>query len=122
MLNGNEVYWEAGAKFDISPVVGRRARARLIDEVRKTPGYCGGELSPNASTSDIPTDRQPAENMVMVTEYFERPCPKYPRGRWFTIADGKVIVDARLIDPRNEYAVAGLPAQGPRRHRCSTSR
>ena len=112
VLNGNEVYWEAGSDFETSPwwVV---ERARAIDKVQQTPGYIGGELEPNASTSDIPTDRQPSDNMVMVSEYFERPCPKYPRGRWFTIAAGKVIVDARLIDPRNELPWQDYPLQDP---------
>ena len=101
VLNGNEVYWEAGAPFDTSPWWAVE-RARLIDELRGLPGYIGGELSPDASTSDIPTDRQPSDNMVMVTEYFERPCPKYPQGRWYTFAAGRLIVDARLIDPTTE--------------------
>jgi hypothetical protein len=112
VLNGNEVYWEAGCDFDTSPwwVV---ERARLIPEVIKSPGYCGGKLTPNASTSDIPTDRQPADNMVMVTERFERPCPSYPRGRWLTIADGKIIIDARLIDPTAEKPWQDYPLQDP---------
>jgi hypothetical protein len=112
VLNGNEVYWEAGAEFETSPWWATE-RARLITEVMHTRGYCGGKLTANASTSDIPTDRQPADNMVMVTERFERPCPKYPRGRWLTIADGKVIVDARLIDPRMETAWQDYPLKDP---------
>jgi len=110
VLNGNEVYWEAGADFEVSPWWAVE-RARLIDEVRQLPGYVGGALAPNASVSDIPTDQQPTDNMVMVTEVFERPCPKYPRGRWFTIADGKIIVDARLVDPRNQMPWQDYPHQ-----------
>jgi hypothetical protein len=112
VLNGNQCYWEAGAKFLYSPWWATEI-ARDIDEVKRTPGYCGGELAPNASVSDIPTDRQPADNLVMVTERFERPCAEYPRGRWFTIADGKVIVDARLIDPRNEHPWQDYPLLDP---------
>jgi hypothetical protein len=108
VLNGNECYWEAGAKFEMSPWWATE-RARLISEVKQTPGYVGGELTANASVSDIPTDRQPADNLVMVTEMFERPCPKYPRGRWLTIADGKIIVDARRVDPRAEYPWQDYP-------------
>ena len=112
VLGGNEVYWEAGSDYETSPWWATE-RARLIESVRQTPGYVGGELSPDASTSDIPTDRNPTDNMVMVTEFFERPCPKWPRGRWFTIAQGKVVVDARLIDPRNEYPWQDFPLQDP---------
>ena len=112
VLSGNEVYWEAGAEFETSPWWATE-RARVIQHVTQTPGYIGGKLAPNATTSDIPTDRRPSDNMVMVTEYFERPCPKYPRGRWLTISDGKVIVDARLIDPRNEQVWQDYPLKDP---------
>jgi hypothetical protein len=112
VLNGNEVYWNPGSKFETSPwwVV---ERARDIDEVYKTAGYVGGKLTPNASVSDIPTDRQPAENLVMVSDLYERPCPQYPRGRWMTIAEGRIIIDARLIDPRAEYPWQDYPVEDP---------
>jgi hypothetical protein len=112
VLNGNECYWEAGADFEASPWWATE-RARAIDAVMQTPGYIGGPLTPNASTSDIPTDRHPADNMVMVTEMFERPCPKYPRGRWLTIVDGKIVVDARLIDARSETVWQDYPLKDP---------
>jgi hypothetical protein len=111
VLNGNEVYWEAGSEFDSSPWWAIE-RARLISDVKHVPGYVGGELAPDARTSDIPTDR-PDSDQVMVTELFERPCPKWPAGRWFTVAAGKLIVDARLIDPRNEYPWADYPLKDP---------
>jgi hypothetical protein len=120
VMNGNEVYWAAGAEFETSPWWATE-RARLIDDVRKTPGYVGGDLEANASISDIPTDRQPADNMVIVTECFERPCPAYPRGRWMTIVNGRVVVDARLIDPRNVNWWQDYPNQTPD-GRSSTSR
>jgi hypothetical protein len=94
VLTGNEVYAEPGVDFNDSPWYAIE-RARPIDEVKQTPGYCGGDLKPDASTSDIPTDREKSDNMVMVTEYFERPCPKYPEGRCMTFAAGKPIVDYR---------------------------
>lgn len=112
VLNGNEVYWEAGSSFEDSPWWCVE-RARLIERVVQLPGYCGGELSADASTSDIPTDRQPTDNMVMTTEYFERPCPSYPNGRWLTVAQGKVIVDNRLIDPRNQTPWQDYPLKDP---------
>jgi hypothetical protein len=45
----------------------------------------------------------------MVRDYYERPCPKWPRGRWLTIANGRVIVDNRLIDPTAEYPWQDYP-------------
>jgi hypothetical protein len=111
VFNGNECYWEAGCKFDTSPWWAVE-RARLISDVKNTPGYVGGKLTPDAQTSDIATDA-PDADMVMTTEVFERPCPKWPAGRWFTIAAGKVIVDARLIDARNEYAWQDYPLKDP---------
>lgn len=99
VLNGNEVYWEAGCDFNDSRWYAIE-RARSIDDVKETPGFIQGEeLAPDASTSDIPNDRDGANNLVMVTEYFERPCPKYPDGRCLTIANGRPIVDYRFIDP-----------------------
>ena len=110
VFSGNEVYWESGAEFYKSPWWAIE-RARLISEVQQMPGFCGGKLTPNASTSDIPTDTHPDAESVIVTEFYERPCPKWPRGRWFTIYDGRQIVDARVIDPRNEYAWQDYPVR-----------
>lgn len=112
VMNGNEVYWEAGADFETSPWWAVE-RATLIEQVMQRPGYVGGKLEPDASTSDIPTDRHPDENMVMVTDVFERPCPQYPRGRWLTIAAGRMVIDARLLDPRNESPWQEYPLQDP---------
>ena len=57
---GNEVYWEAGSSYENSRWWAVE-RAKLIDEVYQMPGYAGGELIADASTSDIPTDRRPGE-------------------------------------------------------------
>lgn len=95
-FNGNEAYSEPGCKWEDSDWWAVE-RAVPIDEVKELPGFVGGEISPDATTSDIPTDKKDRENLVMVTEYFERPCPKYPDGRWFTLAGGHIIVDYRLI-------------------------
>ena len=90
VLNGNEVYWEPGCSFEESRWWGIE-RARPIDDVKEIPGF-KGELKADASTSDIPNDRKASDQMVLVTEYFERPCPQYPDGRHFVIAGGKTIV------------------------------
>lgn len=97
VLSGNEVYWQAGTDFQDSPWWAVE-RARDPAELRNLPGYVGGSLEPDASSSDIPTDRDPDEQ-VMTTEIFERPSPKHPQGRCFTLAGGKPIIDYRLINP-----------------------
>ena len=97
VFDGNSVYWEDGAKYEDSRWWAVE-RAKLIDEIYLMPGYAGGELIADASTSDIPTDRRPGERMCVMTDYFERPCPKYPQGRWLTIANGRVIIDARKLE------------------------
>lgn len=93
VLNGNEVYWEPGCDFEQSPwhVI---EQARPKDEVEQLPGYVGGKLVPDATTSEIPTDRDNASDsqMVLVSEYLERPCPKYPEGRKLVLANHRVIL------------------------------
>jgi hypothetical protein len=96
VFSGNEVYWEDGSSYENSRWWAVE-RAKLIDEIYLMPGYAGGELIADASTSDIPTDRRPGERMCIMTDYFERPCPKYPQGRWMTIANGRVVIDARKL-------------------------
>jgi hypothetical protein len=92
VLNGNQVCWEPGCDFDDSPwwaII----RARPISEIEAMPGYTGGKLKADASTSDVPTDR-PSEGMALVTEYFERPSLKEPQGRKLTLANDREIVPA----------------------------
>src|SRR3954451_3874198 len=90
VLHGSQVAWEPGCDFDDSPWWAI-FRARPISEVQALPGYTGGKLKPDASTSDVPTDRA-SEQMVLVTEYFERPSPKIPNGRKLTLANDRQIL------------------------------
>ena len=48
---------------------------------------------------------------MLVTDYYERPCPKWPNGRWLTTANKRVIVDNRRIDPTAEYLWQDYPLQ-----------
>jgi hypothetical protein len=108
VLSGNQVYSEPGCDFEYSKWYAIE-RARPMDEVREIPGYTAATLSADASTSDIPTDRQTSDNLVMVTEYFERPCPRWPQGRTMVFAGGKPIVDYRRIDPTSQYTWGPYP-------------
>lgn len=90
VFDGNQVYWEAGADFDESPFWAVE-RAQPVDHVQDRPGFFNGlKLVPDATTSDLPTERR-GDNLVIVTEFFERPCPKYPDGRYIVMANGQVI-------------------------------
>jgi hypothetical protein len=107
-FNGNECYWEAGCDFTTSPWWAVE-QARPLAQVRQIPGFIGGALRADASTSDVPNDHRPDEDLAVVTDYYERPCPTWPRGRWFTIADKRLIVDARLVNPTTEYPWQDYP-------------
>lgn len=98
-LGGNECYWEAGMDFNDSPWYATE-RARPVDEVARTPGFYGPKLVADASDSDIPNDRDGSDNLVMVTDYMERPCSLWPEGRRIIIANNRIIVDYRLVDPQ----------------------
>lgn len=102
VLSGNEVYWEPGTDFYMSPFWCVE-RAVPLEEARKLPGFIGVDLAADATTSDIPTDKRDRDNLVMVTDYYERPCPKYPEGRVMHFAAGGLITDHRLLDPSAEH-------------------
>lgn len=94
VFGGNEVFWEPGVDFEIARWHGIE-QARDIEEVKELPGF-SGDLKADAQNSESGGERsKQAEQLVMVTEYLERPCAKYPEGRWLTIANEKVIVGER---------------------------
>jgi hypothetical protein len=102
LFNGNEVYWEPGVPFDESRWFCIE-RVMPIDEVKDWPGFDSRiVLFPDGSTSESPMERVESDNMVIVTCYFERPSVKFPRGRYFCVANRRVIVpetDYPLVDP-----------------------
>lgn len=112
-FGGNEVYWEAGVKFDWSRWWATE-QARPVYDVMQTPGFIGQTLTADANTSDIATDAQKVakDNLVMVTDYFERPCPKWPMGRRIQIANNRVIVDWRKVDPTTSMPWEPYPLVG----------
>ncbi len=91
----NEVYWEPGVRFEESRWH-TVEQASDLETVYELPGYVGGKLDPDANSSEIETSEH-IENaeLVMVAHYLERPCPKYPQGRWITLANGRVIIKER---------------------------
>jgi hypothetical protein len=49
------------------------------EAIKQIPGFIGMPLPADARTSDIP-DGKRSDTMTRLTEYLERPCPKYPEG------------------------------------------
>lgn len=97
-FTGNEVYWEPGVDFDDSRWWATE-QAVPIDQVKQIPGFIGGELVADGAASFLQTDAHvQSDNLVMVTNFYERPCPEYPRGRRLQMANEGIIVDARLIE------------------------
>ena len=116
VFSGNEVFWEPGIPFEESRWHGVQ-QARDLSDVMELPGYMGGALRPDAAASDFYTTRPPASaKLVLVTDYLERPCPRYPLGRWVTMANGRIIV------PERPYPLSdgdGAPVNEPVLHKLS---
>lgn len=85
--NRDEVMWEQGEDFKDSRWYATESDM-LIERVERIPGFVGGKLTPNVQDN--------AEKVVL-TVYYERPCPDYPDGRRLFIANERVIVE-----PENE--------------------
>ena len=112
VYDGNQVFWEPGVDFLDSSYWGVES-AEPVDEINALPGFFGEQLKPDASTSDIPNDRDSDNQLAIVTRYYERPCPKYPDGRVLTMAAGRVIVDYRKVDPDATSPWEPWPLIGP---------
>lgn len=104
VIGPNEVFWEPGVDFDDSNWHCIE-QARPVHEVKYMPGYIPGKLIPDAEPSKIVGSPVPAgqHDLVLVTEYLERPCPEYPRGRKLCFAG------ERLISEPEDYPCAIYP-------------
>jgi len=104
IYSGLEVGWEPGVDFEKSRYY-FITHARPIEEVEAEPEFEGGKLKPDANADSITGEKGAAgTNMVLVTEYGERPCPKYPKGRRLFSAND------RQIFPEEDYPLQN--AQG----------
>lgn len=109
-----EVSWEPGCQFDDSPFYVIE-HARPIESVQAEEGFLGTKLTPDAEL-DWRGEKTEPSKMVLVTEYLERPCMKYPQGRRLILANGK------LIFPEDEYPLKDTKGQAidaPCLHRLS---
>ena len=120
--SANEVFWEPGVRFHESRYHGIE-QARPIEEVEELPGFLGGKLSADGeSRGALNGGKKTGGNLVLVTEFLERPCPKYPDGRWLTIANGRVIVgfnDDGSTRPYPLRSASGEPVDEPVLHNLS---
>ena len=91
VLGANEVGWEPGVRFeDARWYVVRRAMSE--ERIKSLPGYIPGtKVTPDASVEYVMGENKDKKNLVMVTDYLERPCPEYPNGRRYCIANNTVI-------------------------------
>jgi hypothetical protein len=96
-LTRSEVGWEPQVDFDDSRWH-MIERAMLKEEIKRIPGFITGtELLPDASTADVP---KKTDEMVLVTQFLERPCPDYPVGP---------VLDRERQDHRRLPRRPGLP-------------
>lgn len=104
IFGGNEVYWEPGLRFEKSPWHAVE-QARPIEQVKQTPGFIAGdELTPDADSRSVGRAGKRGK-LVLVTDYLERPCPKYPKGRWITMANNRKIAEDRDYPTEGEDPV-----------------
>lgn len=110
IYSGLEVIWEPGVDFEKSRWLAVE-HVRSIEEVEGEPEFIkipGEKLTADASTATegrMTKREKKGSNLVVVTEYFERPCPKHPKGRWLTFANGREVLpkeDYPLVDAEGE--------------------
>lgn len=92
VYSGLEVIWEPGVEYEDSPWFAIE-HARPIEQVESEPGFLGGKLKADADESMLIAGREKPKGakLVMVTEFFDRPCPKHPNGRRLILAGGRQI-------------------------------
>lgn len=91
VLGPNEVGWEPGVRFeDARWYIVRRAMS--VEQVKSLPGFIPGtKVTSDASTEYVVGEHKDKRDLVMVTDYLERPCAEYPEGRRYCIANSKII-------------------------------
>jgi len=94
VYGGLEVLWEPGVEFEESRWMAVET-ARPVSLVEEEEGFIdnGEKLKADAETASVPKPQRlrTGTEMVMVVEYLERPCAKWPMGRRLIMANGRVI-------------------------------
>lgn len=98
VFSRNEVHWEPGVDFEDSRWCAVE-QARLVDDVYQMDGYLGGKLDPDAGLDSPDTKKnKEVKELVLVTDYLERPSRQFPSGRWLTFASGRVIAGVGVAE------------------------
>lgn len=113
-FSANQVYWEAGVEFNESRWWAVE-KARTVEDVESIPGFVGGKLTPDATAHDVPTESQ-GPDLVLTTEYIERPSQDQPEGRKLIMANKQVITPPEAYPCRDAN---GVVADMPVLHRLS---
>lgn len=115
VYSGLEVIWEPGVDFEDARWYAVE-HARSIEELEDEEDFIvvpGEKLRADARTATegrTVTKEKKGSNLCMTTEYFERPCRKYPVGRWCTYANGrKIFPDDKYPMRDNEGRVVDTP-------------
>lgn len=117
VYGGLEVIWEPGVRFEDSPWLAIE-HARPKDQVEKEQGFLGTPLKADAATKGRKTgpSQSAHSNLVIVTEYLERPCPQYPEGRRQIFANGRQVFPTESYPLRDHE---GNVVDAPCLHRIS---
>jgi len=110
VYNGLEVMWESGVEYEDSPWIAIE-HAVPKDSLEADPDFLGGPLKADADENAIISGREKPKgsNLVVVTEFFERPCAKYPKGNRLWLANGHEIfarADYPLLDEKGRVVDA----------------
>src|ERR1700744_736765 len=114
VYGGLEGIWEPGVEFEESRWMAVET-ARPVSLVEEEEGFIdnGEKLKADAETSSVPKPQRlkTGTEMVMVVEYLERPCNKWPEGRRMIMANSRVIFKEETYPCRdNEGNAVDEPA------------
>jgi hypothetical protein len=109
----NECYWEPGLRFDDSPWhCVEQGMTPLGDADRRVHRWGTGPRRLSFGLHRPQPQVDGGRNLVTVTEYLERPSKEFPKGRWLTLANARVI--AGVANVGGEKCLPPLPLD--RRH------
>jgi hypothetical protein len=96
VYSGLEVIWEPGVPYEESSWMAIE-HARPCDQVEAEPDFIGDtKLKADADEKSMENglglrEKPRGGNLCIVTEFLERPCPKYPKGQRKVFANGREI-------------------------------
>lgn len=104
VYGANQCFWVPGLRFHESPWHCVE-QACDPEQLKNTPGFIGGTLTADADTRALSGKKSDNGKLVVRTDYLEKPCPKYPEGRWITLANQQRIFEDRPYPGTGESPV-----------------